>query len=97
MLNLLKQLLNSDVRAASKGAARFYGEAHPGRSVLETRLRSDEPDRLVFAVFYEGKETVRPSRYSIVAVEKDTQQCEELEMVCRRLLRTVKAVSWTGM
>ena len=67
-------------------AARERAEAHLCRSqpewqITNARLRADEPDRYVFALFYaDGGPPVVPGRYRIVAVGKQDGSVRELPL-----------------
>ncbi|MDH4113848.1 MAG: hypothetical protein OEU89_00125 [Burkholderiaceae bacterium] len=54
---------------------------HPGWRVTNVILRAEEPDRYVFALFYDdGGPPVVPGRYRIVAVDKPNGIVRELPL-----------------
>ena len=77
----LKQLLNSDARAAGRLAASAFADANPEFRVHNASLRADEDSRYVFAVFYSNPDRlVKPGPYAIVAVDRVTNATEVLDL-----------------
>lgn len=73
-------LFDSSFRKAVKTARGFLQEQHPDWEVNEALLRADEPERWVFAVFYEMPvQRTRPSPYQLVIVDKKTNEFGEVE------------------
>ena len=77
----LKQLFDSDARAAGRLAASSFADANPTCRVHNASLRAAEDSRYVFAVFYTNPERlVKPGPYAIVAVDRATNETETLEL-----------------
>ncbi len=73
-------LTSKEVNAASRQASDFIQTRHTDWQILESSLRADEAKRHVFAVFYNGpNRTAIPTSYTLVAVDKLTGTCEELD------------------
>ena len=54
---------------------------HPTFHVHGSSLRAEESARIVFAVFYTDPELlVKPSRYKVIAVERDSSKTEEIDV-----------------
>ncbi|MCA9610889.1 MAG: hypothetical protein KC619_35085 [Myxococcales bacterium] len=68
-----------ELRRARERALEHVRGAHPEVSLGSAKLRAEEPDRFVFAVFYrEGDQHVVPGAYRIIAVDRGEGATEEL-------------------
>ncbi len=54
MILFLKGILDGEVRSAGRAAKDFFRSQSPGAVVHEARLRAKEPERIMFAVVYDG-------------------------------------------
>jgi hypothetical protein len=73
-------MLNRQIRIAGRRAKKIVEAAHPSFTTCGALLRADEPQRYVFAVFFEEPTVMtRPTRYKLVAVSRDFHILEELD------------------
>ncbi|MCA9623170.1 MAG: hypothetical protein KC731_29325 [Myxococcales bacterium] len=70
---------SSELRNARERALEHVRVQDPELSLGSARLRAEEPDRFVFAVFYrQADHRAVPCRFRIVAVPRDDGAAEEL-------------------
>ena len=85
MLGWLRLMINKVIQelpaAPAEASAKAVGFVKQDTDCLEggARLRADESDRWVFAVFYKGPIPARPMPYKVVAVTKDSRQASYLD------------------
>ena len=80
MILFLKGILDREVRSAGRAAKDFLRSQSPGAVVHEARLRAKEPERIVFAVVYDGPGVLsRPSRYQLISIDRSSGGAAFLE------------------
>jgi hypothetical protein len=80
MFSLLRLMFDAKARSASRRATQHLAATIPSSVITDVRLRATEPERWVFAVFYEtpGVKT-SPEIYKLVAVARGTEATTVLE------------------
>lgn len=81
LLRLFTRAFDPEFRAAREKAIGHIRAGHLDWRVVNAAVRAEEPDRFVFAVFYqESGLRVVPGRYAIVAVGRRNGSVEDLPL-----------------
>ncbi len=80
MILFLRSIFDGEARSAGRVAKDFVRAQCPDLMVHGTRFCAKEPERMVFAVFYdEPSFRSRPPRYRFVAVDRESGDASLLE------------------